>query len=98
MLDSLSILKSLGKPYQLTVSRPMSDDKVIPMDNYRPSLSIPHDDGSQRVIPLSVLEDVIEGKINFQDIEDWEGLIRPILQDAYAFWMMYEGEDDETIH
>lgn len=78
----------------------MSEDNVVSLDERRPTVVIPDDDGNQRVLPLSLFEDILEGKKEFTDIEGWEGLIRPILHDAYGLWMMFQEEDNnnETIH
>ena len=54
--------------------------KVISLDDSRPHLTIKCED-AVHVLPVTVIEDVINGQMCFTDIEGWRELIKPILLD-----------------
>ena len=58
----------------------MMSNNVINIDESRPHITL-NCGKSVHVVPVSLIEDVISGKINFSDIEQCDLLIKPILRD-----------------
>lgn len=49
------------------------------LDDYRPHLVIPRLDGVVSVMPRSVIEDVVSGKLKPESVDDWDSIMKTIL-------------------
>lgn len=61
--------------------------KIIDLDEYRPHACIRTSDGNAHVIPMSVFENIINGKLRLVDIDDWELISKAIIHDWYLCLM-----------
>lgn len=55
----------------------MSD--IIELDDYRPHITIMTLDKNVHVIPVSVIEKIIKGEMPIEQLEDWQMIIRSIV-------------------
>lgn len=60
---------------------------VIHMDDYRPHVIIPDIDGNAHVFPVSLIEDIIQGRRSTSDIEFWDKILPVILSE----WLVNDG-------
>lgn len=51
------------------------------LDDYRPHMVIPRLDGVVSVMPRSVIEDIVNGKLKITDVDDWDIITRTIFQE-----------------
>ncbi len=49
------------------------------VDDYRPHLVIPRLDGVVSVIPRSVIEDIVIGRLKPKSVDNWDAIIKTIL-------------------
>jgi len=56
------------------------DKSISTIDDYRPHLTVNCGE-SVHVVPVALLEDVISGKKDFTQIEQWDVLLKTILKD-----------------
>ena len=59
--------------------------KITQLADYRPHLTMSCPDYSVRVIPVSLIDDIVDGKRSIDDIADRDMVIRAILAD----WLMH---------
>lgn len=59
--------------------------KVVDLSEYRPHISMSCPDGNVHIVPIALLDDIVDGNRSIDDIEDRDQVIRAILAD----WLMY---------
>lgn len=67
------------------------ENNIVEIDDLRPHINIYPLDKSIHIIPVAFFEKVVEGKIAFTELEDYEILIPIILQE----WLMDRGVYDD---
>lgn len=63
-----------------TPCRCLANYNVRQLDEARPHLTVNCKD-AVHVIPVSLIDDVINGNVEFTDIENWQSLIKVILRE-----------------
>lgn len=59
--------------------------KVTRLDDYRPHVAMSCPDYTVHILPLSLIDDIVDGKRSIDDIDDRDMVIRAILAD----WLLH---------
>jgi len=54
---------------------------LISLDEHRPHLIIQTEDNRYHIIPVSLITDIIKGTRKLTDVDDWELIIKRILEE-----------------
>lgn len=64
-------------------NNPIWDRKVEQLDDARPHLTVDCEGGPQ-VVPVALVVDIIEGRTDLTELEEWRPLIRKVLKEWLA--------------
>ena len=53
--------------------------EIIDIEEFRSHLVVPTPDGNAHVLPKSLMEDLIEGRREIEDVDDWKMIIRTVI-------------------